>query len=169
MTEPRMPDECGVPDPFPTMHPIMKENFGKWKYHDRPRPGVLHHVAHSGDEIWTVRAGTSRQMDIHSIRQICDIADKFGDGYMRFTSRSNVEFMVGKEEQVKQLIDALGEAGYPIGGTGNSVSMISHPGRVRHSPSHGPALMGKSKSRSGAQSSAARKPAWRVLKAFSIL
>jgi sulfite reductase beta subunit len=108
------------------MHPIMKENFGKWKYHDRPRPGVLHHVAHSGDEIWTVRAGTARQMDIHSIRQICDIADKLGDGYMRFTSRSNVEFMVGKEEQVKPLIDALSEAGYPIGGTGNSVSMISH-------------------------------------------
>lgn len=126
MTEPRMPDECGVPDPFPTMHPVMKENFGKWKYHDRPRPGVLHHVANSGDEIWTIRAGTARQMDIHSIRQVCDIADKFGDGYIRFTSRSNIEFMVAKEDQVKPLIDALGEAGYPIGGTGNSVSMISH-------------------------------------------
>ncbi len=29
----------------------MQKNFGQWKYHDRPRPGVLHHVAKSGDQI----------------------------------------------------------------------------------------------------------------------
>jgi len=123
---PRMPDECGVPDPFPVMHPIMKANFGNWKYHDRPRPGVLHHVAHSGDEIWTVRAGTQRQMDVHSIRILCDIADKYADGYIRFTTRSNAEFMVGKEAQVTPLVEQLTKAGFPVGGTGNSVSMISH-------------------------------------------
>jgi sulfite reductase beta subunit len=104
----------------------MKENFGNWKYHDRPRPGVLHHVAHSGDEIWTVRSGSQRQMDIHSVRQLCDIADKYGDGYIRFTSRSNIEYMVDKEAKVEPLIKALTEAGYPVGGTGNSVSNISH-------------------------------------------
>ena len=56
----RRPDETGVPDPFPYMHPVMKKNYGAWAWHDRPRPGVLHHVAKSGDQIWTVRAGILR-------------------------------------------------------------------------------------------------------------
>ena len=42
---PRRPDETGVPDPFPFMHPVLKKNYGQWAWHDRPRPGVLHHVA----------------------------------------------------------------------------------------------------------------------------
>ena len=46
------------------MHPTMRKNFGQWKYHEHPRPGVLVHVAHSGEEIWTVRAGTQRILDV---------------------------------------------------------------------------------------------------------
>ena len=63
------------------MHPLMIKNFGNWKYHDRPRPGVLHHVAHSGDEIWTVRVGTQRQLGPYELNLLCDIIDKFGEGY----------------------------------------------------------------------------------------
>ncbi len=77
---PKLPDEHGVPDPKQYMHPIMKANYGKWDWHERPRPGVLHHVAKSGDEIWTVKAGTTRQMDAFQINQLCDIADEFCDG-----------------------------------------------------------------------------------------
>ena len=71
-TQPRRPTESGVPDPFPFMHPVLKKNYGQWKWHDRPRTGVLHHVSHGGDEVWTVRAGTQRQLDVHSIRKLCD-------------------------------------------------------------------------------------------------
>ncbi|MHA1598344.1 MAG: dissimilatory-type sulfite reductase subunit beta [Alphaproteobacteria bacterium] len=123
---PRMPDECGVPDPMPLMHPTMRENYGKWAWHDRPRPGVLHHVAKSGDEIWTVKAGTQRQMDLHTIRELCDIADEMADGHVRFTTRSNIEYMVTDAARVDPLIEKLETAGYPVGGTGNSISMISH-------------------------------------------
>jgi sulfite reductase beta subunit len=108
------------------MHPVMKENYGKWKWHERPRPGVLHHVAHTGAEIWTVRAGTQRQMDVHTIRKLCDIADNLADGHVRFTVRSNCEFMVDDESKVAPLIERLESEGFPVGGTGNSVSMISH-------------------------------------------
>jgi len=125
-TQPRRATESGVPDPFPHMHPVMKENYGKWKWHERPRPGVLHHVAHTGAEIWTVRAGTQRQMDIHTIRNLCDIADNLADGHVRFTVRSNCEFMVDDESKVAPLIEKLESEGFPVGGTGNSVSMISH-------------------------------------------
>ena len=124
--KPRMPIECGVPDPMPLMHPLMRENYGKWSWHDRPRPGVLHHVAKSGDAIWTVKAGTQRQMDLGTIRNLCDIADEMADGHVRFTTRSNVEFMVSDETRVDPLIEKLEADGYPVGGTGNSISMISH-------------------------------------------
>ncbi len=124
--KPRMPIESGVPDPAPYMHPLMVSNYGNWAWHDRPRPGVLHHVAKSGDEIWTVKAGTQRQMDIYTIRKLADIADEFADGHVRFTARSNIEFMVSDEARVAPLIDKLTGEGFPVGGTGNSISMISH-------------------------------------------
>jgi sulfite reductase beta subunit len=104
----------------------MKSNFGQWSYHDRPRPGVLHHVAKSGDQIWTVRAGTARQMDLYTIRNLCDIADQFAEGHVRFTMRSNIEFMVSSEDKVNPLIEKLTAEGFPVGGTGPSVTMISH-------------------------------------------
>ena len=73
----RTPIESGAPDNKPYMHPTLLKNYGNWKYHDRPRPGVLHHVSHSGDEVWTVRAGTQWQMDVYTIRKLCDIADTY--------------------------------------------------------------------------------------------
>ena len=122
----RMPIESGVPDPMPLMHPTLKANFGQWKYHDRPRPGVLRHVAKGGDQVWTVRAGTQRQMDLHTIRLLCDIADEFADGHVRFTIRSNIEYMVSDQSKVDPLIKKLTDEGFPVGGTGNSVTMIAH-------------------------------------------
>ena len=126
VTEMRRPDETGVPDPYPFMHPVLKVNYGDWKWHDRLRPGVLHHVAHSGAEVWTVRAGTQRQMDVHTIRKLADIADEFAEGHVRFTVRSNIEYMVSSEDKVAPLIEKLESEGFPTGGTGNSLSMISH-------------------------------------------
>ena len=126
MTHPRSPIEHGAPDPIPYMHPVMTKNYGKWIYHDHPRPGVLMHKAESGDEIWTVKAGTQRQMDVWTIRKLCDIADQYGDGYVRFTSRSNIEFMIADKGKVDPLIKALNDGGFPVGGTANSVSMIAH-------------------------------------------
>ena len=128
MSQPQMrkPVECGVPDHMQYLHPTLRNNYGNWKYHDRPRPGVLHHVSKSGEEVWTVRAGTQRQMDVYTIRKLCDIADKFAEGHVRFTIRSNMEFMVADEKKVAPLIAELEKNGFPVGGTGNSVSMIAH-------------------------------------------
>ena len=123
---PRMPDEHGVPDPMPYMHPALVKNYGAWDHHDRPQVGVLRHVAKSGDVVWTVKAGTQRQMDVYTIHKLCDIADDLADGHVRFTTRSNIEYIVDSEAKVDPLIKRLEEEGFPVGGTGNSVSMISH-------------------------------------------
>ncbi|MDD2929708.1 MAG: dissimilatory-type sulfite reductase subunit beta, partial [Sideroxydans sp.] len=122
----RKPKETGVPDNTQYLHPTLLKNYGNWRYHDRPRPGVLHHVAHSGDEVWSVRAGTQRQMDVYTIRKLCDIADNFAEGRVRFTIRSNIEFIVTDEKKVAPLIAELEKNGFPVGGTGNSVTMIAH-------------------------------------------
>ncbi len=125
--KPRMPDEVGVPDPFPFMHPTLKANYGNWDWHDRPRPGVLHHVSKSGDEIWTVRAGTQRQMDVFTIRKLADIGDEFADGHRPL--HHPLEHRVhgrGREQGRAPDRERWKATGFPVGGTGASVSMISH-------------------------------------------
>jgi sulfite reductase beta subunit len=57
---------------------------------------------------------------------LCDIADKFAEGFVRFTIRSNIEFMVADQKKVDPMIAELERNGFPVGGTGNSVSMVSH-------------------------------------------
>jgi sulfite reductase beta subunit len=108
------------------MHPVSRKNFGMWKFHEHPRPGVLKHVAKSGDELWTVKAGTQRILDVFTLRKLCDIGDQYADGYIHFTIRSNVEYLVSDGAKVGPLIQALEGAGFIVGGTQNSVAMISH-------------------------------------------
>ena len=122
----RAPVESGCPDGFQYLHPLMRKHYGNWAYHEDPRPGVLRHVAHNGEDIWTVRAGTQRLLDVYTLRKLCDIGDEFGEGYVRFTIRSNIEYMVADADKVAPLIDALEDAGFVVGGTKNSVAMISH-------------------------------------------
>ncbi len=108
------------------LHPVVKKNYGKWKYHEYPRPGVLKHVAESGDVLYTVRAGTPRQDSVDFIRGLCDVADKYADGYLRFTTRNNVEFLTPDEEKIQPMIDDLESRGIPVGGTGKAVSPVAH-------------------------------------------
>jgi dissimilatory sulfite reductase beta subunit len=124
--EMREPIETGCPDPFQYMHPVMRRNFGMWAYHEHPRPGVLLHVAKNGDKVWTVRVGTQRILDVFTLRKLCDIGDTHGEGYVHFTIRSNIEYMVTDEAKVQPLIDAVEKEGFIVGGTQNSVTMISH-------------------------------------------
>ncbi|MBF0310666.1 MAG: dissimilatory-type sulfite reductase subunit beta [Magnetococcales bacterium] len=119
-------NECGPNDFRQFLHPVSVKNYGKWHYHERPRPGVLKHVALSGDVLYTVRAGTHRQVTIDIVRNLCDLADKFADGHLRWTVRNNVEFMTPKWENVEPLIRELEAAGHPVGGTGPSVSAVAH-------------------------------------------
>ena len=124
--EMRSPIESGCPDGFQYMHPVMRRNFGMWDHHDHPAPGVLYHESESGEGVWTVRAGTQRILDVFTLRKLCDIGDQYGDGYVRFTTRSNIEYMVDSEAKVAPLVKALEDAGFVVGGTQNSIAMISH-------------------------------------------
>ncbi len=108
--------------------PVIKANKGKWLWHEIIQPGVLMHKSETGDEVYTVRCGTARLVSIEYIREVCDIADKHCDGYLRFTTRNNVEFMVDSKDKVQPLLDTLASMGnrYPVGGTGAGLTNIVH-------------------------------------------
>lgn len=91
--------ESGPYDYRQALHPVVVKNYGQWKRHEIPRPGVLKHIARSGDVLYTVRAGTPRQNSVDLVRQLCDLADQYADGYLRFTVRNNVEFMTADERR----------------------------------------------------------------------
>jgi sulfite reductase beta subunit len=106
--------------------PIIKENYGKWKYHEIVKPGVMVHVSNTGARLYSVRASSGRLLSIDKIRMYCDLADKYCDGYLRFTSRHNVEFLLTKEANIDPLIADLKAMGHPVGGIGNAISSIVH-------------------------------------------
>ncbi|MBE3581149.1 MAG: dissimilatory-type sulfite reductase subunit beta [Thermoanaerobacteraceae bacterium] len=106
--------------------PVIKRNYGKWAYHEILRPGVLKHVAESGEEVYTVRVGSARLLSTDTIRDICDLADKYCDGYVRFTSRHNIEFILSKKENIEPLIAEVKAKGWPVGGTGSCLSNMVH-------------------------------------------
>jgi sulfite reductase beta subunit len=118
--------DYGPPHYEQFLPPIIKDNYGKWKYHEVLKPGVMVHVGASGDKLFTVRAGSPRLISVEKIRNYCDLADKYCGGYLRFTSRHNVEFLLTDETKIDSLIADLKELGHPIGGMGNSISRIVH-------------------------------------------
>lgn len=118
--------DIGPPHHDKFLPPVIKENYGKWKYHEIVKPGVLLHVSESGAKLWSVRAGTPRILSVVSIRKICELADKYCGGHLRFTSRNNVEYLVTDEKNVDPLIKETTAIGYPVGGVGNALSNIVH-------------------------------------------
>ena len=108
--------------------PVIKANYGKWLYHEIIQPGVLLHKGESGDECYTIRIASARLISIEHIREMCDIADKHADGFLRFTTRNNVEFMVDSKAKVQPLLDDLASRGnkFPVGGTGAGITNIVH-------------------------------------------
>jgi sulfite reductase beta subunit len=84
------------------------------------------HVSETGAKVFSVRAGSPRLLTTDLMKEFCDIADKFCEGYLRFTSRNNVEFLLTDQSKVAGVKDACKKIGIPIGATGHSVSNIVH-------------------------------------------
>ncbi|MDH4317514.1 MAG: dissimilatory-type sulfite reductase subunit beta [Desulfobulbaceae bacterium] len=131
--DPKNPMEGRITDLGPRKYdnflpPVIKNNKGKWLYHEILEPGVLVHVSETGDEVYTIRVGSARLISIEHIRELCDIADKHCGGYLRFTTRNNVEFMVDSKGKVAPLIADLKSRGnkFPVGGTGACVTNPVH-------------------------------------------
>ena len=118
--------DIGPPNYEKFLHPVIKKNYGKWKTHFSVASGVLCHVAESGDKIYSIRAASPRLLSIATIRMFADLADKYCGGYLRFTSRNNVEFLTDNASNIEPLKADLQKEGFPVGGTNNAISNIVH-------------------------------------------
>ncbi len=118
--------DIGPPHYEKFLPPVIKQNYGKWKYHEVLKPGVMVHVSETGAKLFTVRAGSPRLVSTDKIRKYAELADKYCDGFLRFTSRHNVEFLLTKQENIDPLIKDLKALGHPVGGLQNSISSIVH-------------------------------------------
>jgi sulfite reductase beta subunit len=118
--------DIGPPHYEKFLPPAIKKNYGKWAYHEILKPGVMVHVSEDGDKVYTVRAASPRLVAIDTIRMFCDFADKYCGGYLRFTSRNNVEFILTDETKIDPLIADLKAQGHPVGGLGRAISNIVH-------------------------------------------
>ncbi len=118
--------DIGPPHFGQFLPPVIKKNYGKWKHHERLDAGTMVHVGESGDKVFTVRVGSPRILSTETIREMLDIADKHCDGYIRFTTRNNVEFMTPDEAKVAPLKKDLKSKGYAIGGIGPRITNMVH-------------------------------------------
>ncbi len=118
--------DIGPPNYERFLPPVIKENYGKWKYHEILKPGVMVHVGESGDKLFTVRAASPRLLSVKTLRLFADLADKYCNGHLRFTSRNNVEFLTTEHANIDLLIADLKAMNYPVGGIGNSISNVVH-------------------------------------------
>ncbi len=126
MALPERKTDIGPPHYEKFLPPVIKKNYGKWKHHEVLDPGTMVHVAESGDEIYTVRVASPRILATETINEICDIADKYCDGFLRFTSRNNIEFLLSDKSKVDPLKKDLKDRKYTIGGIGPRISNVVH-------------------------------------------
>jgi sulfite reductase beta subunit len=136
--DPKKPMENRITDIGPQrfeqfLPPVIRKNYGKWVSHRILEPGLLMHASETGDKVYTVRVGGHRTMSVEHVREICDIADKYCNGYVRWTTRNNIEFLTDSEEKAKALkkdVDArkfpAGSHKFPVGGTGFGITSIVH-------------------------------------------
>jgi len=126
MSLPQRRTDIGPPHYEQFLPPVIKNNYGNWKYHEVLSPGTMVHVANSGDKIWTVRVASPRILSTDTIREVADIAEKYCGGYLRFTSRNNIEFLVSDEKNLVPIQKELKDKGYTIGGIGPRISNVVH-------------------------------------------
>ncbi len=125
--------DIGPPHFLQFMPEVIKKNYGKWKVHEIVQPGVIKYTSETGDVCFAVRTGTPRLITTDFLREAADIAEKYCEGSLRWTTRNNIEFHVTSEDALRALLDDLkgrkhpgGSMKFPVGGTGASVTNIVH-------------------------------------------
>ena len=105
---------------------IIKRNYGKWKWHEFLKPGVIEYRSESEESVYVVRAASARLISTTFLEDICKLADEFANGCLRFTTRFNIEFNLDNKDNIDPLIAKLAAMDVPVGGTANGVSNITH-------------------------------------------
>ncbi len=124
--------DFGPPHYRDMLPPVCRRNYGKWKYHEHVRGGIIRHVSESGEEAYTVRAGIPKYLSADTVIELCELAERYCEGYLKFTSRHNIEFIAGDRESAERLAGELERLGFPVGGTGRCLKAIIHCVAMSH-------------------------------------
>lgn len=116
----------GVPPLEANLPPIVRRNYGKWVSHQVVRPGVLKHMSESGEACFTVRAGmpSNARVSTTLARRICEVANRYSEGYLRITRRHSLELVGVAEDKIDEAIAALRGLGLPAGGADRSLHNV---------------------------------------------
>ena len=82
--------DIGPPNYERFLPPVIKANYGKWKYHEILKPGVRAHGGESGDKLVTVRAGPPQMLSTQTFSNLTDLARRTARGHPRCHRRDNV-------------------------------------------------------------------------------
>jgi len=88
------------PDYKKMLPPHDSEKLRKWRYHEILQPGVLMHVGERGRHYTRsvpVRHGSCQRT---TSGRSAIIAEKYCNGYLRFTSRNNIEFLLEDKQKI---------------------------------------------------------------------
>ena len=118
----------GPPRPYKNYLPqYVLKNVGNWKTHKIVRPGVIEHIARSGEKVYTVRAASTPNGRYNSgtMRTIASLAEKYSGGVVRYTQACNMEFVLDDLSKVEPLEKELKSLGFPVGGWGHHLWNIT--------------------------------------------
>ena len=127
--KPKRITDIGAPHFSKFLPPVIAKNYGKWKYHEIINKGAMKHVSETGDELYTVRMASPRLVSSDFIREICEIADKFSGGHLRFTTRNNIDFFPANA-QVEALQPELTNRRHLPGAIGYALRNVVPPPRL---------------------------------------
>jgi sulfite reductase beta subunit len=120
--------DIGPPTTKPCFPPSFRE-LREMAVPRNPEARSLMHVGESGEALYTVRAGSPRLLSTDTIREICESPSQYCDGYLRFTSRHNVEFPGLRPGEGGSAPPGVSSpAKYSVGGRATPCRHRPHPG-----------------------------------------
>jgi len=128
--------DIGPPHFSKFLPPVIKDNYGKWKYHQILEPGVLVHVSETGAEIYSVRVASPRLIKLNR-----PLAVHLGLDPDLLESPEGAEILSGKTLPAGADPIAMAYAGHQFGhfvpqlGDGRAIllgEVIDKDGVIRH-------------------------------------
>lgn len=103
----------------------LAEQYGKWTAHEHLAPGVLRHMTADGTECITVRVQMPPNglVAASTLRLFARWTREYALTTRR-TSRQAFELVGVRREKLEALLAEITAAGYPVGGTGNSLHQL---------------------------------------------
>ncbi len=104
-----------IPTPMPD---ICVRNKGKWIKRRYIDPGISEVTSVTGEKLYLVKLILPVRVSTATVRELCDLADQYGIGWIEASKMGNAIILTDSEEKARALAKILRERGYLVGGWG---------------------------------------------------